>query len=133
MKQNQEPNPEESLLLLSNLNMKKNKWEEKGDKLQLSLYLMPILGPILVLISFGKIDGSHTKTAILSLRLGLSWIIAYSTLWLGSNLTSDIFSLRLLYLNGIFTTGYFLACLFFIIRVWNQNSSQKVSKASKYK
>ena len=100
--------------------MKQNREQNLG-KLQLSLYLMPVFGPIYVLLSFGNVDGSHVKTAMLSLRLGIGWIIAYSTLWLGSNLTSDLFSLRLLYLNGLFTTGYFLVCLFFILRVWNRN------------
>ncbi len=101
--------------------MKKNR-EDNLDKLQLSLYLMPVFGPIYVLLSFGNVDGSHTKTAMLSLRLGLAWVVAYSTLWLGSSLTSDVFALRLLYLNGLFTTGYFLVCLFFIIRTWNKRN-----------
>lgn len=99
--------------------MKKN-LEGNLDKFRLSLYLMPVFGPIYVLMSFGNIDGSHVKTAMLSLRLGIGWIIAYSTLSLGSNLSPDVFSIRLLYLNGLLTTGYFLACLFFIIRVWNR-------------
>lgn len=103
--------------------MKQNR-EQNLDKFQLSLYLMPVFGPIYVLLSFGNVDGSHTKTAMLSLRLGIGWIIAYSTLWLGSNLTSDLFSLRLLYLNGLLTTGYFLVCLFFILRVWNRNQKK---------
>ncbi len=103
--------------------MKQNR-EKNLDKLQLSLYLMPVFGPIYVLLSFGNVDGSHVKTAMLSLRLGIGWIIAYSTLWLGSNLTSDLFSLRLLYLNGLLTTGYFLVCLFFILRVWNRNQKK---------
>ncbi len=99
--------------------MKQNP-EQNLDKFQLSLYLMPIAGPIYVLMSFGSIEGSHVKTAMLSLRLGIGWIIAYSALSLGSNLTTDLFSLRLLYLNGLLTTGYFLACLFFILRIWNR-------------
>lgn len=94
------------------------------DKLQLSLYLMPIFGPIYVLISFGHLDSSQTKTAMLSLRLGIGWLITYSTLWLGSNLTTDLFSLRLLYLNGLLTTGYFLVCLFFILKVWNRHQQK---------
>lgn len=103
--------------------MKQNR-EQNLDKLQLSLYLMPILGPIYVLISFGNVDSSHSKTAILSLRLGIGWLIAYSSLWLGSNLTTDLFSLRLLYLNALLTTGYFFACLFFILAVWNRHEKK---------
>ncbi len=99
--------------------MKKNT-EGNLDKFQLSLYLMPVFGPIYVLISFGNVDGSHVKKAMLSLRLGIGWIIAYSILSLGSNLSYDLFSMRLLYLNGLLTTGYFLTCLFLIIRVWSR-------------
>lgn len=101
-----------------------NNREQNLDKLQLSLYLMPVFGPIYVLMSFGNVDGSHVKTAMLSLRLGIAWIIAYSSLWLGSSVTPDIFSLRLLYLNGLLTTGYFLFSFFLIIRIWNQKKTK---------
>lgn len=102
--------------------------EQNLDKFQLSLYLMPLFGPVWALIHLkyfpDNLDSQQKKTSRLSLRLGLSWLIAYSSLWIGGNVTPDILSFRLLYFNGIITTSYFLVCLILVSRVWSQNLSK---------
>lgn len=99
--------------------------EQNLDKFRLSLYLMPLFGPVWALIHLKyfshNLDLQQKKTSRLSLRLGLSWLIAYSTLWVGGNVTSDLLSIRLLYFNGIITTTYFLVCLILVSRLWSQN------------
>ena len=98
--------------------------EKNLDKFQLSLYLMPLFGPIWALINLKlfsyNLNSEQKKTARLSLNLGFAWLITYSTLWMGENFTSDLLSLRLLYFNGIITTTYFLICLILIIKLWSK-------------
>lgn len=103
--------------------MRKNR-DQSLDKFQQSLYLMPLFGPIWALINLNffsdYLDSERKKVGILSLRLGIAWLIAYSSLWLGSSVTSDVLSLRLLYFNGIMTTTYFFICLILLIRLWTK-------------
>jgi hypothetical protein len=103
--------------------------QQNLDKFQLSLYLMPLFGPVWALIHLTyfphNLDSQRKKTSRLSLKLGMAWLIAYSTLWVGGNITSDLLSIRLLYFNGIITTTYFLICLILISRLWSQNSSKR--------
>ncbi|MGY6529407.1 MAG: hypothetical protein ACXITR_05710 [Cyanobacterium sp.] len=105
--------------------MKDNYRQENLNKFWLSLYLMPIVGIFFALISvFSKSENQFQtkKISRVSLRLGLSWLTIYSSLWLGSSFSNDLFSIRLMYLNGMFTTGYFLICLFFLIRLWGSKT-----------
>ncbi|AFZ48242.1 hypothetical protein Cyast_2294 [Cyanobacterium stanieri PCC 7202] len=96
--------------------------EENLNKFWLSLYLMPVIGVIFALITVLFSSEYKTiqvkKVSRLSLNLGGGWLIIYSSLWLGSIVSNDLFSLRLMYLNGMLTTGYFLLCLFFLIKLW---------------
>ena len=94
------------------------------DKFQLSLYLMPFLGAILAGVKLGtkkpSLDSQEKKVSRLSLRLGLIWLIIYSALWVGGNVTSDILAIRFLYLNTIVTTTYFIVCFILLSRLWNK-------------
>lgn len=105
--------------------MKENP-EDKLDKLALSLYWMPLLGPIWALINLtykSNLEPKAKKTARFSLRWGLIWLIIYGSLWIGGSITSDLWAMRLLYLNGVVTTSYFLFCLIFISLIWTQKRS----------
>lgn len=103
--------------------------EQNLDKFQLSLYLMPLFGPIWALIHLKyfphHLDSLQKKTSRLSLRLGMGWLIAYSSLWVGGNITSEILSVKLLYFNGIITTTYFFVCLILISQLWSQNLNKR--------
>lgn len=100
--------------------------QQNLDKLQLSLYLMPFVGAIwagIKLSNKSTLGNPERKTSRLSLRMGLIWLIAYSTLWLGGNLTSDLWTIRFMYLNAIFTSTYLIACFIFLSILWNKNFS----------
>lgn len=103
--------------------------EQNLDKFQLSLYLMPIFGPVWALIHLKyfphNLDQQQKKTSRLSLRLGMAWLITYSSLWVGGMMTSELLSIRLLYFNGIITTTYFFICLILISQLWSQNLSKR--------
>ena len=96
---------------------------QDSDKFQLSLYLMPFLGAILAGVKLGtksSLDSQEKKISRLSLRLGLIWLVIYSALWFGGNVTSDILAIRFLYLNTIVTTTYFIACFILLRRLWRK-------------
>lgn len=91
------------------------------DRLKLSLYFLPILGwfPAVWTLSLAeKASTQQLQASRLSLWLGLCWLLIYGGLWTGKLLQGDLFwSLRLLYLNGLVTTGYFLVCLAMLWRI----------------
>ncbi|MFB6277704.1 MAG: hypothetical protein ABEI32_16330 [Halothece sp.] len=92
---------------------------------QLSLYLIPIFGTIPAAWTLYRQKGTPQQRAVsrLSLMLALSWFLAYTLLGLGGTLTpSTVWSLRLLYLDGLITSGYFISCLALFIRLWQGKS-----------
>ena len=102
--------------------MKENP-QDKLDKFALSLYLMPLFGPIWALINLiykSNLEQKARKTARFSLRWGIIWLIVYLSLWVGGSITSDLWAVRLLYLNGVVTTSYFLFCFIFISLIWTK-------------
>lgn len=102
--------------------MKENP-QDKLDKFALSLYLMPLLGPIWALINLTykpNLEQKARKIARFSLRWGVIWLIVYLSLWVGGSITSDLWAVRLLYLNGVVTTSYFLFCFIFISLIWTK-------------
>lgn len=113
--------------------------EKTLHKLQLLVYLLPIIGWIPSLWTLSRRQGSAEQLSVsrLSLTLTLLWGISYGLLWLGSLQTSELFTLRLLYLNGLLTSGYILVSLGLILRVLQGKSvylpfisqlSHKISK-----
>jgi hypothetical protein len=95
-------------------------YEQKLNKLQLSIYLIPFLGWILGLWTLSGNRGSREQKTVsrLSVTISLAWLLAYSLLWLGATQTTEILTFRLLYLNGLLTTAYILLCLGLMIRLW---------------
>jgi hypothetical protein len=89
-------------------------------KLQLSLYLLPIVGiiPALFTLNSKYSCQKQKKVSTLSLKLFFFWLLSYICLWLGAIASSEVVFIRLLYLNGILTTGYFLTCLVFALLIW---------------
>jgi len=88
---------------------------------RLSLYLLPIAGIIPALWTLSRQKENHRERRVsrLSVILALSWLIAYSLLGVGSQIMpSTVWSVRLLYLDGLITSGYFVTCLVLLIRLW---------------
>jgi hypothetical protein len=94
--------------------------EDKLNKLRLMVYLVPIVGSIPALWTLYQHQGSREARSLsrLSVTLTLSWLIVYLLLWTGSSLTPETYTLRLLYLNGLLTSGYLLLSLGLMLRLW---------------
>jgi hypothetical protein len=94
--------------------------EAKLKQLQLWLYLMPFVGifPSLWILYRNEGTPKEKNVSRLAINLGLTWLIIYSLLWLGALSPSEILSFRLLFLNGLLTSGYFLFCFVFMIQIW---------------
>ncbi|MDJ0714091.1 MAG: hypothetical protein QNJ54_07705 [Prochloraceae cyanobacterium] len=115
--------------------------DEKLKRLELSIYLTPIIGVFPSLwklyikqgdMAPGEAEQSPHSASLrerdrknasrLSVTLAAIWLIAYSLLWLGTNESSQILTFRLLYINSLLTSGYFLTCIVLIVRLWQGKS-----------
>ena len=70
--------------------------QDNLDKFQLSLYMLPVVG---ILPSLWTLSSQHgnlqqKKVSRLSINLMSIWLLMYISLWLGSNITSELLSLR---------------------------------------
>ena len=98
--------------------------DKKLQQLQLSIHLIPVLGAIASVWVLNRKTSNPETEAVsrLAVRLTGGWLLAYGLLWFGGLQTSDLLSLRLLYLNGLLTSGYFLTCLFLIWQIFQGKS-----------
>ena len=98
--------------------------EQKLQRLQGIIYLLPMVGIIPALWTLYRRQGDteQRKISRLSVMLTLSWLIFYSLLWFGSGQGAEVASFRLLYANGLLTSGYIVACLVFMLRIWQGKS-----------
>ncbi|MFM1842895.1 MAG: hypothetical protein RLZZ490_1633 [Cyanobacteriota bacterium] len=99
--------------------------DTKLMRLRLCLYLLPIAGIVPSLWQIQQTpktvwERRQYRLSQRSLQLTLVWLILYGLLWGGSSLLTDVNGLRLLYLNGLLTSGYFLACLGWMARIFFQ-------------
>jgi hypothetical protein len=94
--------------------------EQKLKKFQLTFYLVPVVGWMPAIVALYGKQASKEQKAVsrLSISLTLIWAIAYFSLSLGALQTTEFLMLRLLYLNGLLTTGYLLTCLVMMLRLW---------------
>ncbi|MFN9174847.1 MAG: hypothetical protein ACK58N_10150 [Synechocystis sp.] len=104
--------------------------ETKLIRLRLCLYLLPIAGILPSLWQLQQtpktsLERRQYRLSQRSLQLTLTWLILYGLLWGGSSVVGDVNSLRLLYGNGLLTSGYFLTCLGWMARIFFQPSSPK--------
>jgi hypothetical protein len=105
--------------------------DTKLIRLQLCLYLLPVVGILPSLWQLRQppednLSRQHRRLSKKSLQLTLGWLGIYVLLWGGAGLTSEIDSLRMMYLNGLITSGYFLTCLVWMGWIFFQPSpSQK--------
>jgi hypothetical protein len=98
--------------------------EQNLNKLQLSIYLLPIVGlvPALWTLVLKRGNREQQSLARLSVTLNLFWLLSYIIFWFSSTQTAEFLTLRLLYINGLFTSGYILTCLWLTIRLWQGKS-----------
>lgn len=94
--------------------------QDKLDKIQLFVYLIPILGviPSVWTLSRSSADKKEKQVSRVALKLAIAWGIIYSLLWLGGNQTDSVLSFRLLYFNSLITSAYFLTCIVMLVNLW---------------
>lgn len=93
--------------------------EREEQYWRLWIYLLPVIGIIPSLWTLARNQGStqQRKVSRLATTLLLSWSIAYALLFLGADRTSGILAFRLLYVNALLTTSYFLTCFWLMINL----------------
>ena len=93
--------------------------------IQLFFYLIPIIGFFPSLWTLYRRQGSREQLALsrLSVTLASSWLLAYLLLNTGAA-TSESLTLRLLLLNSLLTSGYFLVSLGLIVRLIQGKSTR---------
>ncbi|MBE9203510.1 hypothetical protein IQ218_08670 [Synechocystis salina LEGE 06099] len=104
--------------------------DTKLMRLQLCLYLLPVVGILPSLWQLrqpdqpGWADNEHyrqrRRLSHRSLQLTLGWLCLYLLLWGTGQGAGELAGFRLMYLNSLITTGYFLVCLLWMGRIFFQ-------------
>lgn len=87
-------------------------------RLYLFVYLIPVFGFFPALWTLYQQQGSREQLTVsrLSVTLAGSWLLGYLLLGTAGEM-SEFFTLRLLLLNTLLTSGYFLVSLWLIVRL----------------
>ena len=100
--------------------------------LKLWIYFLPVAGIIPAIWTLYRDQGNREqqKASRISIILIIFWLSSYCCLSLGAAQSSDLLAFRLLYINALFTTGYFLTCTFLMFRLGKENklSLPKINK-----
>jgi hypothetical protein len=90
-------------------------------RLQLFVYLVPVIGFLPALWTLYRRQGTREQQAVsrLSVTLAIGWLLGYILLSAGSQ-TSEFWTLRLLFLNSLLTSGYFLVSIGLMVRLWQR-------------
>ena len=93
------------------------------NRLQLFIYLVPVLGFFPALWTLYRRQGSREQQAVsrLSVTLAFGWLLGYILLSAGGQ-TFEFWTLRLLFMNTLLTSGYFLVSVGLMVRLWQRKS-----------
>jgi hypothetical protein len=93
------------------------------NRLQVFVYLIPVIGFFPALWTLYRRQGTKEQQAAsrLSVTLAFVWLVGYIFLSVGGEF-SDFWTLRLLIMNTLFTSGYFVVSLALMVRVWQRKS-----------
>jgi hypothetical protein len=88
-------------------------------RLQLYVYLIPVLGFFPALWTLYRRQGTREQQAAsrLSVTLAFTWLLGSIFLSAGGQV-SEFWTLRLLLMNGLLTSGYFLVSIGLMVRLW---------------
>ena len=89
------------------------------QRLQLFAYLLPVIGFFPALWTLYRRQGTREQQAVsrLSITLAFAWLVGYILLLSGAQLT-EFWSFRLLFINTMLTSGYFLVSVWLMVRLW---------------
>ncbi|MGD2181072.1 hypothetical protein [Lusitaniella coriacea] len=98
--------------------------EKRLKHLQMYLYFVPVAGIFPALWTLVRKGGDREQRSAsrLAITLALTWFLAYSLLSTGATQTTELLKFRLLFIDGLLTSGYFLTCLGLMLRVWRRKS-----------
>ncbi|MFB8792134.1 MAG: hypothetical protein U7123_25635 [Potamolinea sp.] len=93
------------------------------NRLLVFVYLIPVIGFFPALWTLYRRQGTREQQAAsrLSVTLAFAWLLSYILLSAGGEF-SNFFPLRLLFMNTLFTSGYFVVSLGLMVRVWQRKS-----------
>ncbi len=91
------------------------------ERLQLYIYLIPVLGFFPALWTLYQRQGTRQQQAVsrLSITLAFSWLLGYILLSSGVQM-SEFWTLRLFIMNSLLTSGYFLVSFWLMVRLWQR-------------
>jgi hypothetical protein len=92
---------------------------ENLDRLQISIYLIPVLGFFPALWTLYRQTGGRSRqnASRLAVTLAMGWIIGYAMLGAGAQ-AEDSLALPLLVTSSLLTSGYFLVNIWLMVRLW---------------
>ena len=101
-------------------------------RLYLFFYLIPIFGFFPSLWTLYRRQGSREQLTVsrLSVTLAGSWLLGYLLLGTAGEM-SEFLTLRLLLLNTLLTSGYFMVSLWLMVRL-NQRQSPRLPGFSRF-
>ncbi|MBE9177507.1 hypothetical protein IQ268_02810 [Oculatella sp. LEGE 06141] len=93
------------------------------EHLQIFIYLIPVIGFFPAIWTLYRHNGSRAQRVAsrLAVTLALGWILGYFLLGVGAHAT-DGQTLRLLIVSSLLTSGYFLANIWLMVRLWQRKS-----------
>lgn len=93
--------------------------ERRLKQWQLALYLIPVLGTLPALWSLSRPGDRPThRVCRLSLLFALIWLLTYSLLnFSQGQVPSGVVGFRIMFLNGLLTSGYFLTCFTLMVNL----------------
>jgi hypothetical protein len=98
---------------------------EDLDRLQIFVYLIPVLWTLYRQAGRRSLAGtserSRQNASRLAVTLAMGWIVGYALLGAGAQ-TSDSLTLPLLIASSLLTSGYFLANIWLMMRLWQGQS-----------
>jgi uncharacterized membrane protein YedE/YeeE len=97
-----------------------------AERLETFLYLTPVIGllPSIWALYRRQRDNRQLAACRLSILLAIVWASIYLSLNLGADLASASPSIafRLLFINGLATSGYFLSSVWLMVLLWQHKS-----------
>jgi hypothetical protein len=101
--------------------------ERDLERLQIFIYLVPVIGFLPALWTLYHQQGSleQRNASRLVVTLTMAWVLGYLLLGAGAQLAhgaSANSTLSLLILSSLLTSGYFLANLWLMVRLWQRKS-----------
>jgi hypothetical protein len=95
------------------------------SRLETFLYLTPVLGLLPSMWAIYRCQRDKRQLAVcrLSVLLAFTWLSIYLSLNVGADLSgSSAVGFRLLFLNSLATSGYFMASVWLMVLLWQKKS-----------